>query len=1098
MTSNERNNAQRNVVDFMNMDTLTGNNLSTNDFLEIDELIRESRERSERNDTTNWTGSLKYMLWNATGLMPNLDRVIRRMETEDILLGFITETWLHPERAIPKVCRDTSAVCMIHPVGFERGKNGISIIINPKMKRHPALKDFQILARDTLNGSYIILQIGNIKIMCVYNPPSQPEEIDIWLEEIITKCNANTLDNVVILGDFNARCREWGDHSANAKGRLLKRWAESNGLERVNTGPDPTYVTTTGTSIVDHVFTNFTGVTGLTSSPVTNVAGHRPIIGQIPLSARQDLPQILYERIKQENLKDQDFRDRLNSRMTSSIIPFRIRLRRFMENDAHLLLDSGTKQLIIDEFDTLFTECIVKPTKEILGVKMAGKKQISHEELSSPDLIILEAALATGTDLISNAEIYKKATLELQRLKNIKFDLFSDEMSSMKVNDMIKITSSMLTNRKKQQLALNSSNESLETYKNHFAGMNRNTLPAPLGTTEPILLQLPSLPLDIELKPFISGSSIAIILKRMSNNKSPGSSGVTYDILKVAPMQVMDAISEFFELIVKLNCAPSSWKRALIVPVPKKGDLNQIKNYRPISLTEPLRKLLEHCLLNYVNLKVGPSFLTQGGFRTNHCCNDMVLVLHEAASKYKTKLHTAFLDIKAAYDSVDRRILWRRCRNRGLSSDAVEFLKELFDHNSGQVVVGGKRSHAFHIESGVLQGSVLSPCLYSIFLDDLAKNLSFLPKVQVGSTQINCTMYADDIALFATEPGTLQILLKKCEDHARANRYQFSVGKCEIISASDFPFEIDQLPLPRTEIFKYLGVEISNKGIDYKSFVKRRCEEAISAANRLIGMGMNLGGFSPYACCTLYKVFIRPKLEASMCILAPLKNISDTLEKTQTGILRRILRAGKTSIGVIIRSILQMPSMQHRIKWLRTRYVRRFQHLLEDAHILKLASQGISSWINRKLATKIYPNETDKLAAWTEDLEATHALTLAATKNHLKLDPSRTLPWFLKAKCPQSIRRPIINWILKRYPGRDPPTCANCLEHRATQEHIATCNNLFGDDFPELIPHRYRPEYSLSQPFLDDPLHALTVIARKIATAVQRSIPDLDFAVLHL
>ena len=147
MTSNERNNTQRNVVDFMNMDTLTGNNLSTNDFLEIDELIRESRERSERNDTTNWTGSLKYMLWNATGLMPNLDRVIRRMETEDILLGFITETWLHPERAIPKVCRDTSAVCMIHPVGFERGKNGISIIINPKMKRHPALKDFQILAK---------------------------------------------------------------------------------------------------------------------------------------------------------------------------------------------------------------------------------------------------------------------------------------------------------------------------------------------------------------------------------------------------------------------------------------------------------------------------------------------------------------------------------------------------------------------------------------------------------------------------------------------------------------------------------------------------------------------------------------------------------------------------------------------------------------------------------------------------------------------------------------------------------------------------------------------------------------------------------------
>ena len=80
------------------------------------------------------------------------------------------------------------------------------------------------------------------------------------------------------------------------------------------------------------------------------------------------------------------------------------------------------------------------------------------------------------------------------------------------------------------------------------------------------------------------------------------------------------------------------------------------------------------------------------------------------------------------------------------SAEAVDLLKEMFDHNAGQVVVGGKRSQPFHIESGVLQGSVLSPCLYSIFLDDLAYELSNLAKVQVGSALINCTMYADDIA----------------------------------------------------------------------------------------------------------------------------------------------------------------------------------------------------------------------------------------------------------------------------------------------------------------------------------------------------------------
>ena len=85
-------------------------------------------------------------------------------------------------------------------------------------------------------------------------------------------------------------------------------------------------------------------------------------------------------------------------------------------------------------------------------------------------------------------------------------------------------------------------------------------------------------------------------------------------------------------------------------------------------------------------------------------------------------------------------------------------LRELFDHNSGQVVVGGRRSEPFHIEAGVLQGSVLSPCLYSLFIDDLAKTLQSHPKIEIGNAKINCTMYADDIALFAETQEELQTL----------------------------------------------------------------------------------------------------------------------------------------------------------------------------------------------------------------------------------------------------------------------------------------------------------------------------------------------------
>lgn len=1080
----------------MDIDNLTGNMVGTNNILEIEEIIIEARRMNERRSDSSWSGTIKYMLWNATGLMPNLDRVVRKMEEKDILLCFVTETWLHPERAIPAVCRETSAVCMVHPVGYERGKNGVSVIINPRLQKHPIFNDFQVLARDTINGTYIFIQMGTIKILCVYHPPSHPDEIDTWLEEIMLKCGASDLNDLVLLGDFNARCTEWGDHYGNSKGRCLKNWIEAKNMNRVDTGSLPTFVTTRGNSIVDHVFANIEGITAEVGPALVNVAGHRPIFGTIVVEQRDSLPIPSYERLKLEGLKDTEKKELLNARLTTSISYFKDRLNTFNRSEAASLVDAESKQCIIDEFDKHLTECIMRPAKEILGVVMTGKKQIRHETLSSANLEALEAAMLVVDDMEINAELMKKASNELQRLRKQKFELFADEVSSMSASDMMKITSAMITNRKKQQLALNSSNESLASYRNHFATMNTNRLPSAPTVTEPIVLNLPSLPLIEEMRDHVSPSAIALVLKWISWNKSPGASGLSYDILKVAPYQVLEAISEFFKLIISIGCVPSSWKRALIVPVPKKGDLCLISNYRPISLTEPLRKILEHCILKLVNKKVGPSFLTQGGFRTNHCCNDMIVILHEAYLKYGKKLNVAFLDIRAAYDSVDRRILWRRCRNRGLSQEFVELLKQMFDHNSGQVVVGGRRSNPFHIESGVLQGSVLSPCLYSIFIDDLAYELSSLPKIKVGSAEINCIMYADDIALFSDDADTLQVLLNKCAEHATANRYRFNTAKCEVISARETPFTIDGSDLPFTDRFKYLGVEFTDKGIDHDAFVKRRCEEAMTAANRVIGMGMNVGGFSPTACSRLYKVFIRPKLEASMCILPPLKKIYKQLERTQCGILRRIIRAGKTSSGVILRSIFQMPSMKHRVKWLRTRYTRRYRSVIENEHILRLVSSAGSSWINRKLMKDVYEVDISKEDAWKSDLTETHDLTRLATGGQLNLEPAKYLPWFLRVKCSPTTRRPIINWILKRYPGRDPPTCANCLDRRATQEHISTCANLYTNVEPT-IPPRFRPEHILSKEPTHDPKLALFSIARRIAAAVNRAIPDYDFEILQ-
>jgi len=147
------------------------------------------------------------------------------------------------------------------------------------------------------------------------------------------------------------------------------------------------------------------------------------------------------------------------------------------------------------------------------------------------------------------------------------------------------------------------------------------------------------------------------------------------------------------------------------------------------------------------------------------------------------------------------------------------------------------------------------------------------------------TMYADDIALFADEDWKLQELLNICSNHANLNRYRFNASKCESISDVGNIFYVHGEPMPETRTFKYLGIEMTRKGIDYNSFLNRRIDEASRAADKLIGMGMNLGGLPLQASSQIYKVFIRPKIEASMCILPVLKTIVNRLESAQCKIL---------------------------------------------------------------------------------------------------------------------------------------------------------------------------------------------------------------------
>ncbi|KAG1627711.1 hypothetical protein G6F44_012118 [Rhizopus delemar] len=163
---------------------------------------------------------------------------------------------------------------------------------------------------------------------------------------------------------------------------------------------------------------------------------------------------------------------------------------------------------------------------------------------------------------------------------------------------------------------------------------------------------------------------------------------------------------------------PQSWRVAQVVPIYKEGSTNESSNYRPISLTSIFRKILERCIQYRLQTNGYPLDIAQGGFRESRGAIDQALCLaeicHILRSHYQTKPILAFLDIKSAYDTVDRNYIWDVLQPY-ISPPLLGLLRNLFDEVQIEVLLSNATSRRFHPKTGVLQGSILSPYLYSVY-----------------------------------------------------------------------------------------------------------------------------------------------------------------------------------------------------------------------------------------------------------------------------------------------------------------------------------------------------------------------------------------------
>jgi hypothetical protein len=500
---------------------------------------------------------------------------------------------------------------------------------------------------------------------------------------------------------------------------------------------------------------------------------------------------------------------------------------------------------------------------------------------------------------------------------------------------------------------------------------------------------------------------------------------------------------------------------AAIVPVPKKGDLSKVENYRPIALLETTRKLFEMLLLQQLKTTIKSLSPAQGGFRENRGTLDQVANLQDLIKLHHSRSGNfpivAFLDIKAAYDSVDRSILFSKCIRQGIDPALTEVLRQLYDFNLAFVSINGLNSSTAALKAGVQQGSLISPLLYSIFIDDIVSHLEKGPGLKspfIGIKNFNVLMYADDIAVVASTAEEMNRLLTMCLEHSNNNNYRFSPKKCVFLSKMKPPKPImmGNNELERVANFCYLGIYFNFKGFDKNAQIQATKAKALKTEKFFKRIGMNSGGWHLASKIAVYKSFIRSKLEYGLAILEYTKKQVDEIDKVQREALCDMLGVPRNSSASTLRVLTGLVTLEQRQNILRAKFISK---CIENENDTSRLLPKVTQWMRRAnltplideltKANKIHltrsPEENSRILRQLQDQHMKDAISQTKIFQSELLESTK---WkdlsslMTNWNIDKNAVRNIVLFLVHKIPGKPQP-CINCNE-LTSKEHIVKCN----------------------------------------------------------
>jgi len=380
-------------------------------------------------------------------------------------------------------------------------------------------------------------------------------------------------------------------------------------------------------------------------------------------------------------------------------------------------------------------------------------------------------------------------------------------------------------------------------------------------------------------------------LVKLKPKTGGGPDGLAAMFLKNAAGTLASPLAFLYSRSFDLSALPDVWKSAVVTPVFKKGAPSATSNYRPISLTCIVCKIMESVIKdNLIAYLLGNGLITkqQHGFLAKHStCSQLLECVDDWSIELNLRhsIDVAYIDFQKAFDSVVHSKLCYKLKSYGVSGKLLEWVSDFLFNRVQAVKVNNKISGYVSVKSGVPQGSVLGPVLFLLYINDI---------VDLFGSDLTVKLFADDVKIYAvindiTDVGKFQAGLDALNVWSTAWQLPISLHKCAVLhlgrSNSSHSYTINNVCLPNVKITTDLGITVDSN----LRFTKHYRITANKAHHRASLILKSFISREPTVLFKAFTVYVLPLLEYCSPVWAPVyKGDIELIERVQRRFTKRL------------------------------------------------------------------------------------------------------------------------------------------------------------------------------------------------------------------